>query len=207
MGIHWWTFAGVVVAAYLVPGPDFAVVLRSATRSRRAGVASAAGAQVGLCAHAALAVAGLSVALARHPEALTVVRVVGGTYLLYLAGRLVLPTLRRSDRAARPPAAEASTRSAFAQGLFTNLLNPKAVLFFAAVLPQFVVVGAAPVWAQIGLLGAVDVLLGLLVWVGVVAAGVRLSALLQRQRVRRWWDRLTGVVLGGLGGGLVLSRG
>jgi len=207
MGIQWWGFLGVVVAAYLVPGPDFAVILRSATRSRRAGAASAAGAQLGLCVHALLAVAGLSVVLARHPEALTAIRVVGGAYLLYLGGRLVLPTFHRSAGADGRPVAEVSTRSAFSQGLFTNLFNPKAVLFFAAVLPQFVVAGAAPVWAQVGVLGIVDVLLGLLVWAGVVAVGVRLSGLLRRATVRRWWDRVTGAVLGVLGGGLVVSRG
>jgi len=207
MGIHWWGFVGVVVAAYLVPGPDFAVVLRSATRGPRAGVASATGAQLGLCVHVLLAVVGLSVVLARHPEALTAVRVVGGAYLLYLGGRLVLPTFRRSAPAAAAGAAEVSTRSAFTQGLFTNLLNPKAVLFFAAVLPQFVVPGSAPVAAQVGVLGAVDVLLGLLVWAAVIAVGVRLSALLRRATVRRWWDRVTGAVLGTLGGGLLVSRG
>ena len=207
MGIHWWGFVGVVMAAYLVPGPDFAVVLRSATRSRRAGAAAAAGAQTGLCVHALLAVAGLSVVLARHPEALTAIRVVGGAYLLYLGGRLVLPTLRRSARAVDSSPAAVSSRSAFGQGLFTNLLNPKAVLFFAAVLPQFVVAGQTPTWAQVGLLGAVDVLLGLVVWAAVVAVGVRLSSVLRRAAVRRWWDRVTGVVLGSLGGGLVLSRG
>jgi len=206
MDIHWWGFLGVVVVAYLIPGPDFAVVLRCATRGRRAGVAAAAGAQTGLCVHVLLAVVGLSVVLARHPDALTAIRVVGGAYLLYLGGRLVLPTFRRTERVAVPTAADASTRSAFAQALFTNLLNPKAVLFFAAVLPQFVVADSAPVWAQVGVLGIVDVLLGLVMWAAVVAVGVRLSGVLRRASVRRWWDRVTGTVLSVLGGGLVLSR-
>ncbi|MCO1657410.1 LysE family translocator [Pseudonocardia humida] len=204
-GINWWGFVGVVLVAYLVPGPDFAVVLRSAARRPRAGVAAAAGAQVGLCAHMVLAVVGLSVVLARHPDALTAIRVLGGAYLLYLGGRLIIPTLRRRGRS---PAAEepVSTRSAFAHGLFTNLLNPKAVLFFAAVLPQFVVPGVAPVAVQVAALGLLDVLLGVLPWSIVVALGVRVAGVLRRPRVRRWWDRVTGTALAGLGGGLVLVR-
>ena len=43
MDVNWWAFTGVVVVAYLVPGPDMAVVLRSATRGVRSGVAAALG--------------------------------------------------------------------------------------------------------------------------------------------------------------------
>ncbi|WP_250444165.1 LysE family translocator [Actinotalea sp. C106] len=207
MDIDWWAFVGVVAVAYAIPGPDFAVILRSATRGLRPGAAAALGAQAGLCVHMMLAVAGLSVVLARHPEALTVIRVLGGAYLLYLGGRLVLPTLRRSRPETPSSPSEMSARSAFGQGLFTNLLNPKAVLFFAAVLPQFVVPGSAPVWVQVAALGVVDVLLGVVAWAVVVLLGVRLSAALRRDRVRRWWDRVTGTVLAGVGGGLVASRG
>ncbi len=211
MGINWWAFVGVVLVAYLVPGPDFAVILRSATRGVRTGVAAAVGAQLGLFVHMLLAVVGLSVLLARHPAALTAIRVLGGAYLLYLGGRLIVPTLRRADRGRGDVAAPGeqdptSTRSAFGQGLFTNLLNPKAVLFFAAVLPQFVVPGAAPVWVQVGALGLLDIALGAIPWAIVVLVGVRLAGLLNRARIRRWWDRATGAVLGGLGGVLVLDR-
>ena len=92
------------------------------------------------------------------------------------------------------------------RALFTNLLNPKAVLFFAAVLPQFVVAGAAPVPAQIVLLGLLDVVLGALPWAAVVLLGLRLADVPRRPRVRRWWDRATGATLAGLGGGLVLDH-
>ncbi len=92
------------------------------------------------------------------------------------------------------------------QGLFTNLLNPKAVLFFAAVLPQFLVPGTVPTWVQVVTLGVLDIALGFLAWAAVVALGVRLSSLLRRQRVRQWWDRVTGAALGGIGGGLVVTR-
>lgn len=80
------------------------------------------------------------------------------------------------------------------------------MLFFAAVLPQFVAPGAGPVWGQVVVLGVLDVLLGFAAWGVVVALGVRLSAVLRRRRVRLWWDRATGAALGGVGGGLVLAR-
>lgn len=204
--INWVAFVGVVALAYLIPGPDMAVVLRSATRGSRSGAAAVFGAQFGLFVHLLLAVVGLSVVLARHPEVLNGVRIAGGVYLVYLGGRLIVPTLRGADDAARRPVGEVSTRSAFAQGLFTNLLNPKAVLFFAAVLPQFLVPGAVPMWVQVVTLGVLDILLGFIAWAAVVALGVRLATLLRRQRVRQWWDRITGAVLGGVGGGLIVTR-
>lgn len=123
---------------------------------------------------------------------------------------MILPTLRRSGSNA-PPAQgdDVSTRSALAQALVTNLLNPKAVLFFAAVLPQFLVPGTVPLWAQIVALGVLDIALGFVAWAAVVVLGVRLSTVLRRHRVRQWWDRVTGLVLGGVGGvggGLVVTR-
>jgi threonine/homoserine/homoserine lactone efflux protein len=169
-------------------------------------VAAAVGAQVGLCAHVLMAVVGLSVVLARYPDALTAIRVLGGAYLLYLGGRLVLPTLPSAPRSPAP-SRDLSARSAFTQGLFTNLLNPKAVLFFAAVLPQFVVAGAAPVWVQVGALGVLDVILGFVAWAAVVVLGVRLSSVLERPSVRQWWDRSTGSALAAVGGGLMVPRG
>ncbi|WKN50638.1 LysE family translocator [Nocardioides sp. Arc9.136] len=182
--------------------------LRAATRGRRLGVAAALGAQLGLCVHVLLSVVGLSVLLSRHPDLLTTVRVLGGLYLLYLAGRLVVPTFRGAAPAgsAEQPRTDAphADRSSFLQGFLTNLLNPKAVLFFAAVLPQFVS-GPAPTWVQVSVLGALDVLLGLVAWAAVVLVGARLGGLLRRDRVRRWWDRTTGAGLGLLGGGLLAT--
>lgn len=153
-----------------------------------------------------LAVVGLSVVLARHPDVLTAIRIAGGVYLLYLGGRLIIPTFRRSVVTPNESAGDRAARSAFVQGLSTNLLNPKAVLFFAAVLPQFVVPGPVPVAAQVAVLGLLDVALGFVIWAAVVGFGVRLSALLRRAEVRRWWDRSTGAVLGTLGGGLLVTR-
>ena len=207
MDVNRVAYVGVVALAYLIPGPDMVVILRSATRGSRSGAAAAVGAQLGLCVHLTVAVAGLSVVLARYPQALTAIRVAGGLYLLYLGGRLVVPTLRRGrDDRRRLPEHDVSARSAFGQGLFTNLLNPEAVLFFAAVLPQFLVPGPVPTWVQVVALGVLDIVLGFVAWAAVVALGVRLSGALRRRRVRAWWDRVTGAVLGGIGGGLVATR-
>lgn len=89
--MKWAAFTVVVILAYLTPGPNFAVVLRASTRGWQAGASASAGARLGLCVHTLLAVAGLSAVLARHPAALTSLRLLGGVYLVYLGCRLALP--------------------------------------------------------------------------------------------------------------------
>lgn len=87
----------------------------------------------------------------------------------------------------------------------TNLLNPKAILFFASVLPQFIAAEGS-VQAQILLLGTVDVLLGFAVWAAVILIGVKLATALSKPAVRCWWDRVTGGALTGLGAALATTR-
>jgi threonine/homoserine/homoserine lactone efflux protein len=200
MGIDWWAFVAVVIFAYVIPGPDFAVILRSSTRSRRAAQSAALGAQTGLCVHMVLAALGLSLLLAHSPGVLTVVRLVGAGYLTFLGLRILWSTRGAAsgvDDMARNHPPLPST-AAFAQGFFTNLLNPKAILFFASVLPQFLSSDRAAT-AQIFALGTVDIAIGLVLWSALVVLGAKLGLLLRDARIRRRWDRATGGVLAALG--------
>lgn len=203
MGIHWWAFLGVVVVAYAIPGPDFAVILRSSTRGRRTGMAAAAGALTGLCVHMLAAMVGLSLLLARSPGALTAIRWAGAAYLVWLGLSLVRSTFR--DEAAADHGSDVSTSTAYTQAMLTNLLNPKAILFFAAVLPQFIVSGTSTT-AQILALGIADVLTGVLFYALLVSVGAALGTWFSRPAVRRRWDRVTGGVLTGLGATLATTK-
>jgi threonine/homoserine/homoserine lactone efflux protein len=208
MGIQWPAFVGVVLLAYVIPGPDFAVILRAATRGRRQGIAALLGAQAGLCLHVAIAVLGLSLLLARSADALTVVRLLGAAYLLWLGARTVWATRGRpaeDEPGAGTDEGDGALAAVFLQAFATNALNPKAILFFASVLPQFVVASGSTT-VQVLLLGAVDVLIGVGVWAVLVLVGVRLAGLLRRPAVRRWWDRVTGTVLMGLGGTVATGK-
>ncbi|MFF0007663.1 LysE family translocator [Streptomyces tibetensis] len=195
-------FLGVVLVAYVVPGPDFLVVVRSAAEDPSKGRAAALGAQTGLCAHMLAAAAGLSVIATRTPAVYDGIRLMGAAYLVYLGVRAVL-TARRTARERRR-ATEATSdaqeeggpargrlRSAFTQGLLTNVLNPKAALFFLSVLPQFVD-GDGSMAQQIFFLGMLDILIGVVYWFALVAVAARLRALLTRPKVRRRWELTTG---------------
>ena len=77
-------FTGVAAGMVAMPGADFAVVVRNALVSRRAGVACAIGVAGGLLVHTALAVAGVAAVLAAVPTLFRALQAAGGAYVLYL---------------------------------------------------------------------------------------------------------------------------
>ncbi|CAL9348255.1 LysE family translocator [Streptomyces sp. NPDC057838] len=201
-------FLGVVVVAYVVPGPDFLVVVRSAAEDAAKGRAAALGAQTGLCVHMLAAAAGLSVVATRSPLVFDGIRLLGAAYLVLLGVRAVLAARRAARErtrapgpsqpgpasapaAADGPSGRGRLREAFTQGFLTNVLNPKAALFFLSVLPQFVD-GDGSVARQIFLLGTLDVLVGVAYWFALVGVAARLRALLARPRIRHRWELGTG---------------
>ncbi|MDV7132839.1 LysE family translocator [Williamsia muralis] len=198
MTIDWLGYFAVLTVAYVVPGPDFLLVLRWSTENRRDGLLALAGAQTGLSVHIVLAVTGVSFLVARAPAALTIIQILGAIYLCYLGVGLIIRRDSR-DREAAAPA------TAFRNALGTNLLNPKAIVFVTGVLPQFAT-GTASLPVELAILGLVDVLFGIVVYVGVVIAGTRLSRPLRRDVIRRRWNCANGALLIMLGMGLGVAN-
>lgn len=93
----------------------------------------------------------------------------------------------------------------FRQSFVANVLNPKAALFFVAVLPQFLAPATA-VAPQVLLLGAIDIAMGLIWWASFVHGIGRVRRVLDSGRSRRMIDRIAGVGMIGLGGGLALLK-
>ncbi len=222
-------FVAVVLLAYLVPGPDFLVIVRAAARHRALGRAAALGAQTGLCVHMCAAALGLSVIAARSAHAFTAIKLAGAAYLVYLGVRALRDARRDSGARSGRPAAErkdrshrgADTRSAtaataatltasdrrdsFVEGLLCNVLNPKAALFFLSILPQF----ADPrgsFTGQVFLLGALDVVIGVVYWLALVGAAARLRVVLGRPVWRRRWERISGCLFIAVGVGVAASE-
>jgi len=144
----------------LTPGPAVLyIVTRSMGEGRRVGLISVLGVHAGTLVHVTAAAAGLSALLAASAVAFSVVKYLGGAYLIYLGVRRLLD---RSSALASPSAPAAGARRAFLDGAIVNILNPKTALFFLAFLPQFVDVARGAVGAQILALGLVFVVLGLI---------------------------------------------
>ncbi|MFE5191894.1 LysE family translocator [Streptomyces sp. NPDC056628] len=157
---------------------------------------------------------GLSVIAARSPLVYAAIKLAGAAYLVYLGIRAVLAARRlragrETTRAIGAPAARGDGsrnrwRSGFAQGFLTNVLNPKAALFFLSVLPQFVH-GGGSMTRQIFLLGILDVLVGVAYWFALVAVAARLRALLDRPKIRRRWELTTGWLFIAIGVGVAAA--
>lgn len=149
-------------ASYLLPGPDMALVIGTATgRGMRAGLQAALGLAVSRSLHVLASGLGLSAAFAAHPALFDAVRWLGAAYLLWLAGRIACAGPDAAGADAAEGAGRQGGRSAVVQGLLTNLLNPKAFMFCALFLPQFVAPGRGDPLGQYALLGAILVVVGL----------------------------------------------
>lgn len=190
-------FTAVVLLGAVSPGPDFAVVVRRAALSgRRHGMATAVGVGVGVFGWVVAAAAGVAVLLAASAVAFTVVKLVGGAYLCYLGGKALRAAARGGPATLGSAGGRAGVRAAFAEGLLTNALNPKAGLFFLALAPQFVDHAGGPEVALLSLIAAA----GTACWFLVVANLVSvLRRVVTRPRVRRALDAVTGTALIGLG--------
>jgi threonine/homoserine/homoserine lactone efflux protein len=204
MGSRTLAFLATAALIIVTPGPDLALIMRNAlARGRRAGVATSLGAASGICVHATAAVLGLSAVLAVSATAFTIVKLTGAAYLVFLGLQSACDwdTRRARRRHGTTSPAEptpAGVRAAFGQGLVSDVLNPKAALFFLTLLPQFLVPGQ-PVLAHTAALSAMFVAM-MVTWDLVfILLVVQAGRLLQRPAIKRTLERMTGIVLVGLG--------
>ncbi|MFC9762179.1 LysE family translocator [Rhodococcus jostii] len=197
---------GVVVTAFavlglltVIPGPDMAVVTRAGlSGGRGAALRATFGVVAGLMVWGALTVVGLGAVLAASAEAYTVVKIVGGMYLVYLGLATLWRSRSRQRTAAIEPAPVPSPGSSWRAGFLTNLLNPKIAVFYTGLLPQLVPPGW-PTAPTLALLVLVHGLLGI-VWLGAYSLLLtRARTTLEKPSVRRVLDRITGTVLFGFG--------
>lgn len=202
-------FAGVAALLTVTPGADMALVTRSAIGAgRRAALATTLGIVAGLIAWATASALGVAALLSASATAFTVLELAGAAYLVLLGletvWRAIWRTLLPGEAPdEKPPAGPASS---FRNGLVTNLLNPRIAVFYAALLPQFVVPGES-VLAKSLLLAGIHAGMSL-VWLTAYAWLVtRAGELLRRPRAKGALEALTGTVLVGLGIRLALERG
>ncbi|KVH40744.1 lysine transporter LysE [Burkholderia cepacia] len=205
---HFGFFVLAVFLLNVTPGPDTAYIVgRSVAQGRGAGLMSAFGISAGCCVHALACAFGLTALLAASAAAFTVIKLVGAAYLIYLGVRMIIakqaaePSGKAAAQAAKP------LRQLFMQGFWTNVLNPKVVLFFVSFFPQFVSADSPhKAWAFLTL-GGVFVAMST-VWTSLVAwvAGSVTARFSGKPGVRKWLDRTVGSAFVGLGLRLAASQ-
>lgn len=125
---------GVFLLGLLSPGPDFAVVIaQSLSGGRLCGIRTALGIAFGLCFHISFCVLGLSFVLEQSPEYFIWLKKIGGFYLIYMAYTLWKNHRDKDQIESIEDQRTFSIHSSFFRGFWTNILNPKATIFFVLI--------------------------------------------------------------------------
>jgi threonine/homoserine/homoserine lactone efflux protein len=187
-------FVATVVGLIAVPGPDMLYVIGRATaHGRRAGWFSALGIAAGYSLMTLLVAAGFQVVFEAWPALFSAIKLIGIVYLTFLAARLMLSDGALQDAAAP---STASDWRAFSAGVATAALNPKGLLFYFSILPQFFVAGPWPFWQHALVYGLTTSLLCLVLY-SAIGTAVSLGArrFLARPEGRRRLSQIAGLML------------
>lgn len=186
-------FALTVAAIVISPGPDTMLILRSSlTSGIGGGLAAVTGVQLGLIVHTVLAVVGITAVVASSALLFKAVALAGAGYLAWLGigglrgrGALSLGSAGPRVRA----------RVCCRDAMLTNILNPKVIVLFFALYPNFIRLGGGDVIAQILLLSATLILINAVWQVGLAWSADRARRWLGRPAAQIWIGRITGAIL------------
>lgn len=200
------TFALAAFALIVVPGPSVLFVIgRSLSLGRRGGFLSVLGNALGMLPAVALVSFGVGSVVADSILIFTVIKFAGAAYLIYLGVQAIR---HRNDHTDNSPTAKARP-SAFRllrEGFVVGATNPKTIVFFVAVLPQFVAYEQGAIPLQMAVLGMVFCLIALMsdtVWA--LTAGTARAWFARRPKRLARMSAGGGIMMIGLGGGLALT--
>ncbi len=202
----WFIVAFAVLIAAMSPGPDFVIAVRNAvTGTRRTGFLTALGFGLGVGVHVSYCLAGLAAVIAQSIVLFSVLKILGAAYLFYIGFK----ALRSKGMSEETDVTSGNGKrltdgQALRSGFLTNLLNPKATLFFLALFTQ--TIGPETGFGAKILYGATA--MGVVtMWFSIVALVLTTPALRRAYlKVSRWIDRLCGGFLVLMGVRLALSR-
>jgi len=172
----------------------------------RSSLAGISGIQVGNLIFFVWIAFGLGELLAKATRAFTILRFLGALYLLYLGGRIIFSTFRRTAAESEDAnLASANHRNLFLQGLLIQITNPKALLFVSALLPQFIDPrNAAP--PQLAILVLTTIVVDSAVLSSYALLAARGAQSFHNSRVAAWMNRMLGAALVFFGFRLLASR-
>jgi len=200
-------FLAFAIVLVLVPGPDFAVVTKNTLAAGRwRGGWASAGVACSNAVQGTAAAAGIGAMIVRMQPLFEAVKWAGAGYLLYLG----VQSLRSAARGQYAPLEadggqpRSGALAGWRQGFLSNITNPKVLVFYLAVLPQFLPAGAGVAVLLAFALSHAVLSLGYLVLLTVALQRAR--RILERRRIRRALDATTGAVLLGFSARLVAEH-
>ncbi|MGM0536370.1 MAG: LysE family translocator [Pseudomonadota bacterium] len=206
---QFWPFLVAITLLSMSPGVDTLLVIRNTARGGwRDGVATSVAICCGLFVHAAVSALGISLILLQSAWAFGLLKLAGAGYLVWL-GVNSLNAARRGQGV--PVGGVQVGRQAvplwrpLREGLLSNVLNPKTVVFYMAFLPQFIAPGEPALTKSLWLAGVHFVVANL--WqIAIVAMVGSAGRWLASPAFSRWLNGATGAVLVGFGIKLALTR-
>ena len=209
----WWLFVTATFLISAAPGPNMLLIMNQSVRfGLRASIASMAGCMTALMIMFTLSALGLGVILQNAPMVFDALRWLGAGYLAYLGYKVwtapVTPitaeTSAESD-AQTQSSNIPSAKTLFRTGFFTAGSNPKALLFAAALLPQFIQADLPQVPQLMILLATFSVLE--IVWYFIYAfGGLSMAKQLRKPNILRWFNRVTGGAFIGFAGLMAVMK-
>lgn len=206
--LKWLLYASVNATATISPGPAFAMTLRNAIAyDRRTALLTVLGLGLGVGAHMLLVLGGLAVVLSQSILLFNIIKYGGAAYLVYIGFKALRSKKRTADTSTdiQPKATDSlSVFHAIRMGFLTNLLNPKAVIFFTAIITQFVDPDAG--LGTLVLYGLTSVGLEI-IWFSMLVLFLTHTKIKARfMSISHWIERLCGGLLIALGIRLALSK-
>ena len=203
---HLLAFMLIAFVLIVVPGPSVLfVVTRSLTLGRRAGLATAVGNTAGVYVQVVLVAVGVGAIVQESVAVFTAIKLAGALYLVFLGVQTFRHRRALAD-ALYAPVEPKLMRRMLSDAFVVGVANPKVIVFFIAVLPQFVDRSAGAVSLQLLTLGAVFCTIAVIcdaVWA--IAAGAARDWLVRSPRRLAAIGGTGGVVMVGLGAGLAVS--
>lgn len=195
----WLIYAGAAILLSLTPGPNSLLSLtHGGLYGARRTTFTALGSICGFTLVIAMSMSGFSALLATSEQLFTVIKWVGAAYLVYLGIRTWRAPAMEIGAIDAAQTTGKSGRSLFTAGLVVAISNPKAILFFAAFLPQFID-PTESLFNQFVVMAATFMAVEFAFEIFLATCSQRLIPWLSQSRNTRWFQRITGTTFIGAG--------
>lgn len=205
------TFMAVAALLVVSPGPNGLLIAKTVPlNGYRAGLANVFGFVTAFYIHGTLSVFGLAIILVQSGQAFFVFKMLGAIYLMWLGikalkNAIIQPSETPADTNQPVSSSSSSSlRRAFAEGLLTNLLNPKVSVFYLAAFPQFLSGGDSALEAYT--LISAHAFLNIVWFSAMVFAFTKVTNVAISPRLKTWFHSLTGAIFIGFGAKLALTK-
>ncbi|REG83153.1 LysE family translocator [Marinomonas pollencensis] len=203
------TFMAVATLLVMSPGPNGVLIAKTVPLfGKKAGFSNVWGFVAAFYVHGTLSIFGISLLLVQSAEAFLVFKLCGAAYLIWIGIKSLVGAFKAKRLDVATPAqtekSSVSQRSAFIEGFFTNVLNPKVSMFYLAAFPQFLSVNDSPLTAY-ALVTAHSMVN--LIWFSLMVLMLsRVKNMANNVRFKKWLSSVTGVIFIGFGSKLALMK-